>query len=59
MNEMNITSAKYKTSNKENDSIIVVADGQTLYVPIAPGNRHYQAVLEWAAIDGNTIAEAD
>tara|TARA_R100000988_G_C3894813_1_gene114574 strand:- start:1 stop:171 length:171 start_codon:yes stop_codon:yes gene_type:complete len=56
---MNITSAKYKTSNKENDSIIVVADGQTLYVPIAPGNRHYQAVLEWAAIDGNNIEEAD
>ena len=55
---MNITSAKYKISNKENDSIIVIADGQTLHVPIAPGNRHYQAVLEWAAIDGNTIAEA-
>jgi len=58
MNEINITSAKYKTSNKENDSIIVIADGQTLHVPIAPGNRHYQAILEWVAA-GNNIEDAD
>ena len=58
MNEMNITSAKYKTSKSENDSIILVVDGKTLHVPIAPDNRHYQAVQAWVA-EGNTIADAD
>lgn len=28
-------------------------------VPIDTENTDYQTVLEWAAIDGNTIAEAD
>ena len=55
---MNITSVKYKTSRTENDSIILVADGKTLHVPISPDNRHYQAIQEWVAA-GNTIAEAD
>ena len=58
MNEMNITSVKYKTSRTENDSIILVADGKTLHVPISPDNTDYQAIQEWVAA-GNTIAEAD
>jgi hypothetical protein len=28
-------------------------------VPIDTENTDYQTILEWAAIDGNTIAEAD
>ena len=28
-------------------------------VPNASGNTDYQKLLEWEAIDGNTIAEAD
>ena len=31
---------------------------QSMFVPLDPANRHYQAILEWVA-EGNTIAEAD
>jgi len=34
-------------------------DGKEMFVPLNSANRHYQAILEWAKIDGNTIAEAD
>ena len=30
-----------------------------LKVQLDPANRHYQAILEWAKIDGNTIEDAD
>ena len=58
---MNITSAKYTKNNMtgENGSINIVIDEQTIGVPLDPANRHYQAILEWAKIDGNTIEEAD
>jgi len=58
---MNITSAKYTKNNMtgENGSINIVIDEQTIGVPIDSANRHYQAILEWAKIDGNTIEEAD
>ena len=57
---MNITSAQY-TKNSENRvlGIKVVIDNQTHHVPISEGNRHYQAILEWAKIDGNSIEDAD
>jgi|TARA_R110000851_G_scaffold41031_1_gene103169 hypothetical protein len=54
---MDITSAKY-TSDDDQKSIKLVADGKTMFVPIDPANRHYQAILEWVA-DGNTIEAAD
>ena len=34
-------------------------NSQELIVPLDPANTHYQAILEWAKIDGNTIADAD
>ena len=57
---MNITSAQY-TKNSENRvlGIKVVIDNQTHHVPINEGNRHYQAIQEWAKIDGNSIEAAD
>ena len=58
---MNITKAKYlidEMSNK-NTSITCTIDGQEMSVPLDPANRHYQAILEWAKIDGNTIEDAD
>ena len=57
MNNITITNAKYESS----DNIIIKAtiDGQEMFVPLDPANRHYAAILEWAKIDGNTIAEAD
>jgi len=59
---MNIKSAKYVTSSitNENGSILVTFNDDTYAsVPLVVGNRHYDAILEWAKIDGNTIADAD
>ena len=56
---MSIESAKYIKSvvtnpNNENTSIKAVIGGETWSVPLDPANRHYDAILEWAKIDGNT-----
>ena len=61
---MSIESAQYVKStvtntNNENTSIKAVIGGETWSVPLDPANTDYQAILEWAKIDGNTIAEAD
>jgi len=62
---MSIKSAKYVKSpthnpNDENTSIaLVYNDDSTWSVPLTVGNRHYDAILEWAKIDGNTIEDAD
>ena len=58
---MNIASAKYYKDIRtdENCSINIVVENKQMSVPLDPANRHYQAILEWAKIDGNTIAEAD
>ena len=55
---MNITSAKYETTDGENSSVTIVVDDERISVPLDPANRHYAAILEWVA-EGNTIAEAD
>ena len=36
-----------------------VNNNVVLSVPLDPANTDYQAILEWAKIDGNTIEEAD
>jgi len=59
---MDIKSAKYITSKitNGNGSILLTFDDDTYAsVPLAVGNRHYQAILKWAAIDGNSIEAAD
>jgi hypothetical protein len=53
---MNITSAKYTDSDKA--VIKATIDGQKMFVPLDPDNRHYQAIQEWVA-EGNTIEDAD
>jgi hypothetical protein len=57
---MTIISAKYCRNNKDTTNITIeaVVDGETLFIPLDPDNKHYQAILEWVA-EGNTIAEAD
>jgi len=57
---MNITSAQHQVDVEGSTSVSMKAtiDGQIMFVPIDPANRHYQAILEWVA-EGNTIAEAD
>ena len=46
----------------KDDNIVAVSavvDGKNICMPKSVGNRYYDALLEWAKIDGNTIAEAD
>ena len=46
----------------QDDKIVAVSavvDGKNICIPKSVGNRYYDALLEWAKIDGNTIAEAD
>ena len=57
---MNISKAKYiKTIGETKATVVATIDEKEMFVPIDPANRHYAAILEWAKIDGNTIAEAD
>ena len=57
---MNITKAKYylNEDGDANQGIDVTIDGQDMYVPLDPANRHYQAIQEWVA-EGNKIEDAD
>ena len=57
---MNIDNAQYiKNIDDEIKMISATIDSVVSFVPLDPDNRHYQAILEWAKIDGNTIEEAD
>jgi len=62
---MNIKSTKYVKSsifnpNNKNTSItLTLSDDTTLSVPVCVGNTEYDAILVWAAIDGNSIEDAD
>tara|TARA_A100001234_G_scaffold168709_1_gene149945 strand:- start:215 stop:397 length:183 start_codon:yes stop_codon:yes gene_type:complete len=60
---MNISSAQYVVSTipdepTGNVAIKATIDGQELFVPLDPDNRHYQAIQEWVA-EGNTIQDAE
>lgn len=59
MNTMNITSAKYVSLSGQNISIKATIDGTEWSVPLAAGNRHYEAIM--AAVEAGTlvIQEAD
>jgi len=55
---MNITNATYlKNQEGENSEIKATIDGKEMYIPLDTDNRHYQAIQEWAAIDGNNIID--
>ena len=56
---MKITNAKY-IANQLGDDCVVEAtiDGKTMHVPIAAGNRHYDAIVAWVA-EGNTPDPAE
>lgn len=61
MNELNITSAKYLKdliSGKIN-TIEIVMDGQTYFVPMKEGNRHYKEIMEQVEAGELTIEEAE
>ena len=57
---MNIEDCQYITDiNNKNSMLKATINSVILFVPLDTANRHYQAILEWAKIDGNTIADAD
>jgi len=58
---MNIESAKYIEDKDDNKiGVSVVIDGETLSIPLnVVGNRHWNALQEWAKEDGNEIQAAD
>ena len=54
MNKMQITSAQYLTDMAgTNTSIRATIDGQELFVPLDPANRHYAAILK--AVEEGTL----
>lgn len=60
MNNMSITSVKKQIFMQKLTSYqVTFANDEIWSVPLDPDNRHYQAIIEWAEIDGNTIEEAD
>ena len=61
MNEMNITSATYQRdlADTVNIGIVAVIDGETVYVPLTAGNRHYDEIMRQVEAGTLTIADAD
>lgn len=54
MDTTQVTSAQYiKGVEGTNSSIRAVIDGQELFVPLDPNNRHYAAIL--AAVEAGTL----
>jgi hypothetical protein len=57
---MNFENPKYvKGKNDKIVAVSAVVGGKNICMPKSVGNRYYDALLEWAKIDGNTIADAD
>ena len=52
---MNITSAVYsiKEDDQESSVIKAVIDGETLFVPLEPRNRHYAEIMR--QVDAGTL----
>ena len=60
MTEMQITSAQYLADmDGTNTSIRATIDGQELFVPLDPANRHYAEIMRQVEAGTLTIAEAD
>ena len=58
--EMNIGAAQYyndRDGNKVN--IKATIDGKDVWVPVAPGNRHYDEIMRQVAAGTLTIQDAD
>ena len=58
---MNITQAQYTTvyGTDVKASVKATIDGQVMYVPLDPANRHYVEILRQVEAGDLTIADAD
>ena len=61
MDNMNITAAQYTLDmdGVTNTGIKANIDGQELFVPLDPANRHYAEIMRQVEAGTLTIAEAD
>jgi len=61
MNDMNITAANYTVDSISgtNSGIKATIDGQELFVPLDPANRHYAEILRQVEAGVLTIQEAE
>lgn len=61
MDNMQITSAQYLSDplSGNNASIKATIDGQELFVPLDPANRHYAEIMRQVDAGTLTIADAD
>jgi hypothetical protein len=58
-NSMNITTAQYQADMDGNNSCIqATIDGQEMFVPLDPANRHYAEILKQVEAGTLTIADA-
>jgi hypothetical protein len=55
---MNITSAQY-VSESNNQTIVANIDGETMYVPVKDGNRHYDEIMRQVEAGELTIQDAE
>jgi len=59
-NNMDITTAQYQVDmDGNNSSIKATIDGQEMFVPLDPANRHYAEILKQVEAGTLTIQEAD
>ena len=56
---MTILSAQYKASAEINTAVKATIDGQIMFVPLDPANRHYAEILRQVEAGTITIAAAD
>ena len=61
MDNMNITTAQYQADmfSGTNSGIQATIDGQVLFVPLDPANRHYSEILKQVAVGTLVIQDAD
>lgn len=61
MNTMTITSAQYVNSpmTGQPSGIRATIDGNECFVPLAPGNRHYDEIMRQVEAGTLVIQEAD
>ena len=60
MEQMTITSAQYAVNTEgANSSICATIDGQELFIPLDPDNRHYAEIMRQVDAGELTIADAE
>ena len=56
---MDITSAQYKAHEGVNQNILATIDGQEMFVPLDPANRHYAEIMRQVEAGELTIQDAE